>query len=79
MQLSLPPGLSCPKHRSMPALKSFHVKSYKSSLIINLQKSFLFRIYLPLGGEKACKKKKIFELFFQAKDIGQELDKFKFK
>lgn len=59
MQLSLPPGLSCPKHRSKPALKSFLVKSYKSSLIINLQRSFLFRIYLPLGGaEKACKKKK---------------------
>lgn len=78
MQLSLPPGLSCPKHRSKPALKSFHVKSYKSSLIINLQKSFLFRIYLPLGGKKPAKKK-ISELFFQAKDIGQELDKFKFK
>lgn len=69
MQLSLPPGLSCPKHRSKPALKSFLVKSYKSSLIINLQRSFLFRIYLPLGGgqKKPAKKKKISELFSKLK------------
>ena len=45
---ALPPRLSCPKHRSKPGLKSSPVKSYKSSLIINLQRrgSFLFRIYL---------------------------------
>lgn len=45
---ALSPRLFCPKHRSKPGLKSFPVKSYKLSLIINLQRRrcFLFRIYL---------------------------------
>lgn len=57
---ALPPRLSCPKHRSKPGLKSFPVKSYKSSLIINLQRKgrFLFRIYLSLKKKKAAKQNK---------------------
>lgn len=39
---ALPPWLSCLKHISKLVLKSFLVKSYKSSLIINLQRKRCF-------------------------------------
>jgi hypothetical protein len=44
--IALPAWLSCLEHRSKPGLKSYLVKSYKLSLIINLHmgRSFLFRM-----------------------------------
>lgn len=50
---ALPSRISGRKHRSKPDLKTFLVKSYKSSLIISLQgRSFIFTIYLFLSLKK---------------------------